>query len=407
MHFVRHQGDPMRERTGNMKVLFLAPQPFYQERGTPIAVRQLTTALAQRGWSVDLLVFPEGADVTCPNLRVLRVRRLPGVRNVPPGLSIKKILYDVPFFFKALGLAWRNRYDMVHAVEESAFMAHLICLLTRTPYVYDMDSSLPEQVVMKCPALKVVAPAMRWMEGLALRRASLVLAVCDALADAARRQGVRRVMILRDPPLGADGKATPAASATEPARPSGPVRFVYIGNLAKYQGIDLLLQSFARPVIREQAAVLTIVGGTPAEIETYQVLCRRLGIADRVEFRGAQPIVRIGEIMAAADVLVSPRTEGVNTPMKIYSYLHSGKAVLATDIPAHTQVIELDAALLVPPEPGKMAEGMARLAAEPTLRANLGRKAAELARAKYSAAAYQKTVDEFCLLVESLARPSK
>ena len=44
--------------------------------------------------------------------------------------------------------------------------------------------------------------------------------------------------------------------------------------------------------------------------------------------------------LLAADVLVSPRLKGLNTPMKIYSYLDSGSAVLATRLRTHTQVLD-------------------------------------------------------------------
>ena len=43
-----------------MKILLLAPQPFYEERGTPIAVDLLLKALSDRGESVDVLTYPIG-----------------------------------------------------------------------------------------------------------------------------------------------------------------------------------------------------------------------------------------------------------------------------------------------------------------------------------------------------------
>lgn len=46
-----------------MKILLVAPQPFYQERGTPMAVRLLAATLCEFGHEVDLLVYHVGADV--------------------------------------------------------------------------------------------------------------------------------------------------------------------------------------------------------------------------------------------------------------------------------------------------------------------------------------------------------
>ena len=77
-------------------------------------------------------------------------------------------------------------------------------------------------------------------------------------------------------------------------------------------------------------------------------------------------------LLAQADVLVSPRITGDNTPMKIYTYLHSGKPILATRIPTHTQVLHPGVAMLAAPQVEEFAGAMARLARNEELRARLG-----------------------------------
>ena len=59
--------------------------------------------------------------------------------------------------------------------------------------------------------------------------------------------------------------------------------------------------------------------------------------------------------------------------MKIYSYLASGRSVLATDIGSHTQALDASCAVLVPPDPASLAAGLRRLAGDPQLRERLGR----------------------------------
>ena len=108
-----------------MKILFLAPQPFYTERGTPIAVRLAVTSLCREGHQVDLLTYPEGEDIAIPGMRLLRAGRPPGVKRIPIGFSIKKLLCDLWLLFAAFELLRRERYDVVHAVEESVFIALL------------------------------------------------------------------------------------------------------------------------------------------------------------------------------------------------------------------------------------------------------------------------------------------
>ncbi len=383
-----------------VKVLFLAPQPFYIERGTPIAVRSLLRELSTRGWSVDLLTFYEGEDVDFPNVRIIRIPRVPGASGIGPGLSAKKLVCDAVLFFKALALAARGGYRYVHAVEEAAFMAAVLRFVFRVPYVYDMDSSMAEQVVEKRPGFSFMLPLLKRFEAAAVRGAEVVVPVCESLARIAEAAGAARTIVLTDPPA---FSASPGPEAARVRKELGAIGtwFMYAGNLEPYQGIGLLLESFALAVKRGRDVGLVIVGGKRSDIETYQAVAARLGVDGRTRFFGPRSLAETGTVAAAADVLVSPRTTGVNTPMKVYAYLNSGKPILATDIESHSQVLSPEFALLAEASPDRFADGMCRLADDPALRLALADRAARVARERYSQAAYAETVQRFCALIES------
>ena len=110
---------------------------------------------------------------------------------------------------------------------------------------------------------------------------------------------------------------------------------------------------------------------------------------------GPRPLERLGHILAAADILVSPRCAGRNTPMKLYSYLQSGRPVLATRLPTHTQVLTDDTAQLVAPSAPAMADGLRRLLASPDLRTALGRAGRALAEREYGPESFRRRVAEF------------
>ena len=99
-----------------MKVLLLAPQPFYTDRGTPIAVDLVLRTLSARGDTVDVLTYHLGADRTYPGVRLQRIPRIPFIRAVRPGPSIEKLCCDAVFAIVALWTARRGRYALVHAV---------------------------------------------------------------------------------------------------------------------------------------------------------------------------------------------------------------------------------------------------------------------------------------------------
>jgi glycosyltransferase involved in cell wall biosynthesis len=383
-----------------MKLLLLAPQPFYTERGTPIAVRCLLTEFSRRGWSVDVLTYHEGKHVEIPNVRILRIPRLPGLSGIGPGFSGKKVLADILLFAVALRLVAGGGYRYIHAVEESAFMAVVIRLLFRVPFVYDMDSSVAEQMVEKRPRLSFLLPSLKWFESGALRRASLVIPVCESLATIAQAAGAARTIVLTDPPAFAAADSVDAPWVRDELGLRGTC-FMYAGNLEPYQGIDLLMNAFAIAVKRGKDVSLLMIGGKPADVAAYRAMADRLGVADRTRFLGPKPLAETASFAAVADVLVSPRKAGVNTPMKIYAYLNAGKPILATDIESHSQVLTPEIAMLAAPEPEPFADGICRLADDPELRRALAERAGVVAREKYSREAFAATVGRFCQIMES------
>jgi glycosyltransferase involved in cell wall biosynthesis len=85
-----------------------------------------------------------------------------------------------------------------------------------------------------------------------------------------------------------------------------------------------------------------------------------------------------------ADVLVSTRSKGTNTPLKIYQYLRAGKPIVATAIRSHTQVLTQDTAELVPPSPEGVASGLLRVLTDEAYGRSLAEGATRLAREEYS-----------------------
>ncbi|MCB0333663.1 MAG: hypothetical protein KDD55_09205, partial [Bdellovibrionales bacterium] len=185
-----------------MKILFLAPQPFFQERGTPIAVRLAVKVLASRHeGSVHLLTYHEGSEVTIPNTTHQRISAPAFLSGVGPGLSWKELLLDILFFFSVFKLLWKNRkeqFDLIHAVEESVFISLFLKPFFGVPYIYDMDSSLSLQMIEKLPWLSPLRPLFEALERLAVKGSVAVVPVCDALAVIADKHGSKDTHILRD-----------------------------------------------------------------------------------------------------------------------------------------------------------------------------------------------------------------
>lgn len=374
-----------------MRILLVAPQPFYQERGTPIAVRMLAEVLCGQGHAVDLLTYHEGADLDIEGLRILRTPALPGLKHVPIGISWKKLVCDLLLSARLFGLVLARRYDVIHAVEEAVFPAILLRSSAGARVVYDMDSLLGESLVSKWRLLRPAQRVLRALERAVIRRSDAVFAVCSDLARHAQLDAPEvPVFLIEDVAL----PSQEHCGGAEPLRELLDVRgelALYVGNLQRYQGIEQIVRAMAL-IPKERDLTLVVIGGWPQDISRVRALVRKLQLEERVYLLGPRPLAQLEGFLEQADILVSPRLIGSNTPMKVYSYMNSGRAILATRIASHTQVLDEDCALLIEPEPQAIAKGLETLAANPRLRTRLGAAARRRALERYSVEAFRRKV---------------
>jgi glycosyltransferase involved in cell wall biosynthesis len=375
-----------------MRILVIAPQPFYQERGTPIATRMLIEALTSVGHDVDVLTYHVGEDPNLEGVRVIRAPAVPLVRDVPIGFSVRKLLCDLMLGCKLLAVTRRTRYDVLHAVEEAVFLSVFARGVRGSRIVYDMDSSLPEQLVGKYRALRALEGVLRRFERFAIARSDLVITVCEDLAARARSYATATpIDVIGDVSLLSDKAADGSVENLRRDLPANGMLVMYVGNLEHYQGVDLLLEGISTLDAPVPFKVVAI-GGTDTDVAAYRQRAGALGIDGVVKFIGPRPVDDLGAYLAQADVLVSPRSSGQNTPMKLYSYLASGKAVLATRIRSHTQVLTDHCALLVEPTGSALADGLHALLRSHALRERLGNAARRLAATRYSVPQFRRAL---------------
>jgi glycosyltransferase involved in cell wall biosynthesis len=173
-----------------------------------------------------------------------------------------------------------------------------------------------------------------------------------------------------------------------------------MGNFSSYQGVDLLVEGFARITAQHDKVRLVLLGGTDGEIAAMSALAQRCGVARRATFVGHVSPDETPRYLALADVLVSPRRTGANTPMKIYTYMAAGRPVVATRLPTHTQVLDESSAVLVPPTPEGLAAGIASVLDDDALGKRLADAAARVVDENYSMPAYRRKVAAMYAWVE-------
>ena len=376
-----------------MRVLMIAPQPYFESRGAPFCVHQHIKALVALGYEIDLVTYPMGQTLKLPGLRIFRAPTIPFIRNVKPGPSLAKFPLDMMVFFTVLLRLCLRRYKYIHTHEEAGVMGGVLAPIFGCKHLYYMHSDL-SQVVASSDFTKssLLMRCVKAVQTFMIRRADEVIAFYPEIVTAAQGIAPGKPVHLILPPAVDEGLPPSKREDVEHLRQhlqlgDGPV-LLYTGTLERYQGIDLLLQSI--PTIRQAypSARFIIAGGKQEQVNTLQQLARELGVDDIVHFVGQRPLEEMPQYMALANILLSPRSKGTHTPLKLYTYLRSGKPILATNILAHTQILTPDVALLVPPTSRELARGALALLEDKPRAEALGVYARRVAEEHYSWSAF-------------------
>ena len=378
----------------------IAPEPFFEPRGTPFSEYHRIRALLELGHTVDLVTYPFGRDVSLPGLRLFRCLRPPFVSGIGIGPSWSKIPLDALVACTSLRRALTERYDVVHSHEEGSWFGVLIAGMLGVPHLYDMHSSLPQQLGnFSFSRSRALTKTFAWLERFVVRRSKVVVVICPHLAEVVR--GIEAnvpVVLIENAPGSGD---TPVGGSGERVRQelgvsAGASIVLYTGTFEAYQGLDLLFAA-ARPIIDQHpGARFVLVGGRPDQIAAAREQTERLGIGGSVIFAGQRPAEDIPAFLDAADVLVSPRSTGTNTPLKIYQYLRSGRPIVATRLLTHTQVLNDDVAILTAATPEGFASGILAALRDRDRARAVGDRARELAETKYSYEAYLAQTRDMC-----------
>ncbi|NIS75879.1 MAG: glycosyltransferase [Deltaproteobacteria bacterium] len=386
-----------------MKALVIAPQPFFSPRGTPLSVYYRTLVTAELGVDIDLLTYGEGWDVDIPGVRIIRIPRFSFLGNVKIGPSYLKLFLDLFIIIWTIGLLVKNRYDFVHAHEESVFFCRFLKPIFRFKMIYDMHSSLPQQLTnFQFTKSRFLIDLFKKLEDTSLRAADAVITICPDLAnyvDTLINEKGKHLLIENSifdqvrllPQTTKKDQTNTGAGDGDTAidLPEGKRFVVYAGTLEPYQGIDILINAFKEVHARDESALLLIVGGTNQQVVHYRDMAEKAGVERSVIFTGRVYQTVAKHYCNLASVLVSPRSDGTNTPLKIYEYLYSGIPMVATDIYSHTQVLDDDVAFLVKPEPEDMARGILSALTSEEARKRKVENACSLYERKYSRIVYE------------------
>src|ERR671922_2594120 len=232
---------------GYMRILMVAPEPFFEPRGTPISVYQRLEALSALGHEIDLVTYHLGKDVEFSNVKIHRVRKVKMIQHVRIGPSRAKILLDVLVFFKAIQLLLGKRYDVIHSHEEASFFSMFLAWIFRTRHLYDMHSLLSKQLGnFNFGNKPIFIKIFSILETMVLKSCDAVITVGTDLEKYVKTVGADvRVVMIENIALQAY-QTSVQPDEVEQLRNKlhldGRLPIVYTGTYERYQGLTMALE---------------------------------------------------------------------------------------------------------------------------------------------------------------------
>jgi glycosyltransferase involved in cell wall biosynthesis len=305
----------------------------------------------------------------------------------------------------ACALLLRGRWDFVYT--RDLVLASLALRLGKLPLIYEAHTVAAVFAEERARLYEGErAPSSSKLSRLdsrerrVCRGASGVVAITRALRDALQeRHGAlppSRVI-----PDGARVDAVPSKREG----PRSPPRVYYVGQLYPWKGVDVLVEAM-RLV---ESADLVVIGGLPPEpdLDRLKRLASKLGLEDRLRFRGFVPPSELPAETAQADVFAIPLLDSTTarlftSPLKLFEAMASGRPLVASDLPSIREILTHEEnALLVPPgNPRALAAAIERLLRDRELSRRLAARAAEDVKA-YSWERRAEAIEEFLRALSS------
>jgi glycosyltransferase involved in cell wall biosynthesis len=359
----------------------VAACPFPVARGTPIRIYQMAAALTRRGHDVHVVTYHLGDPAPDAPFQVHRIRNIRGYRKTSAGPSFSKLTVLDPLLTLKLNRLLRQRsFDVIHAHHYEGLLAAAAARPRGgPPIVFDVHTLLQSELPYYGPRLparvkQVLGGALdRW----APRRADHVIAVTDEIRARLVATGAIRSDRISVIPNGVESGAFDGV-VPRSRRTNGSARTViFTGNLAPYQGIDLMLEAF-RSVRTRRDDVRLLIASEDSFIR-YEQRAVDLGIRPYIDFHRVS-FDEVPDLLGRADVALNPRVGCDGLPQKLLNYMAAGRPVVSFAGSARHLVDGEHGVVVEDHDTEGFAQAIDRLLRDDELAARMGAAGKELVR---------------------------
>ncbi len=324
-----------------LRVLVIAPTPFFGDRGCHVRIYEEVRGLMARGIEVRVVTYPTGRDLD--GIETVRARDWFGVKAAALGPTRGRPLLDLAVLDACRRVMRDFRPHLIHGhLHEGIAIGAALRAWYGMPLIADLQGSLTEEltdhgfIAGRGMLRRLTSCGERW---LVRRPDRLVTSSAHGAALLARQGGSEdRIVPLPD---GVDvGIFRPGRPDVELAHRLGLGRkriIVFLGVLTEYQGVDLLLDAVPA-VIRQRPDAHFLVMGFPNEAH-YRSLAAARGIGQAVTFTGRVPYEQAPRWINLGEIAVSPKRSLTEANGKLLNYMACGRPVVASDTPVNREML--------------------------------------------------------------------
>jgi glycosyltransferase involved in cell wall biosynthesis len=321
----------------HLKILHIAPTPFFADRGCHIRILGEIRTLQANGNEIFLTTYHNGRNVD--NLSINRIINIPWYEKLDAGSSWHKFYLDVLLLVTSGWTYHKKKPDIIHGhLHEGALIGKLVSLILskgRTPVIFDSQGSLTGELETYgfFGGFELLKVLFKWIEKIICRLPNYIL----SSSESNRRFLIEKMGV-------PEHKVTTILDGIDRdffyydenehfknnlGISNSKKIIIYTGSLIQSKGIDYLLDAIPL-IIENYDDVCFLIVGYP--VEKCEQRVKETGVEDSVVFTGKVEYSQLPKYLSLADIAVDPKVSDAGEASgKIINYMGAGLPVVCFD----------------------------------------------------------------------------
>lgn len=319
-----------------MRILMVAPVPFFVDRGTPMRILEEALALEKKGMIIDIVTYHLGRDVCelreSSRIKVYRiVRLLFWYTKKEAGADWQKVILDMLLIWKTSKIVFLNKPDIIHAhLHEGVLIGWIVKKIffwRKIKLVADFHGELVSEMESHGYLNnKIVRGVFNFLERIIFKLGDFTLASSNELLSRIKSLGKTNnlevildgVNIQKYQELNVEKKKTDILTV------------IYSGAFVSNKGIDVLLAAIFKIKSMQLPGIKFILAGGPKE--NIEKFIKNKNLSDIVEIISPLDYADLPRVNKLGDVAVDPKTSAFGQASgKILQYMAAGLPVICFD----------------------------------------------------------------------------